>query len=135
MTKYVSLFFLLFAFMTAIPAGAVGPGDIPKTTIQELKTKLDNGENVVILDVRSRGSWRASDVKIKGAVRIPPDELRARASELPFTGEIVAYCTCPDEASSIGAGIVLKRMGFQRVSALLGGFDAWVEADYPLEPK
>jgi rhodanese-related sulfurtransferase len=25
--------------------------------------------------------------------------------------------------------------GYTKVSALLGGFDAWVEAGYPVEPK
>jgi len=25
--------------------------------------------------------------------------------------------------------------GFKKASALLGGFDAWVEAKYPVEPK
>jgi 3-mercaptopyruvate sulfurtransferase SseA len=31
--------------------------------------------------------------------------------------------------------VILKRLGFQKVTALFGGFNAWVGAKYPLEAK
>ncbi|MBI1910548.1 MAG: hypothetical protein HYS21_00940 [Deltaproteobacteria bacterium] len=82
--------FVLSAFMTA-DAFAQRPDDVPRITAQELKSKLDRGENVVIIDVRSRGSYEASRVKIKGAIRIPPDEIAKRAAELPMGREIDLY--------------------------------------------
>lgn len=83
---------VLFLFFMA-PAYAAGPESIPRITVEELKARLDGGREIVILDVRSRRSYEASDRKIKGAVRIAPDEINARAGELPAGREIAAYCT------------------------------------------
>jgi 3-mercaptopyruvate sulfurtransferase SseA len=64
-----------------------------RITIQQLKQKLDNKEDIVILDVRSNSSYLGSTVKIKGAVRIPPEEIEQRLKELPKDKEIITYCT------------------------------------------
>ncbi len=87
------LVFMVMLLATAWTAWAAGPADVPRITVEELKGRLDKGEKIVILDVRSRGSYDSSDIIIKGAVRIPPDELNERASELPLGKKIVAYCT------------------------------------------
>ena len=34
-----------------------------------------------------------SEIKIKGAVRIPADDIEARLKEIPHDREIVVYCT------------------------------------------
>lgn len=64
-----------------------------RITINELKAKIDSGEPVTILDVRNPTDYRNSDVRLPGAVRIPVDELEARAGELDPAREVVAYCT------------------------------------------
>jgi rhodanese-related sulfurtransferase len=38
------------------------------------------------------------------------------------------------EHTSARAAFVLLHNGYPRVSALLGGFVAWIEAGYPVEP-
>jgi rhodanese-related sulfurtransferase len=48
---------------------------------------------VVIVDSRSEGSWESSDKQIKGSVRIPIDQIEARASELPKDKDIIIYCS------------------------------------------
>lgn len=82
---------ILMVFMIAPSYAAMKNEDVPRITPQELKAKLDKGEKVVILDVRSRGSYDSSKVKIKGALRIPPDELKTRAQEIPMGREIATY--------------------------------------------
>lgn len=88
---------LLFALACHVflfaPALAAGPDEVPRITPAELKAKFDAQAGVVILDVRTQGSYAVSKFKIKGAVRIPPNELSARAAELPMGAEIVTYCT------------------------------------------
>jgi len=96
---------------------------------------VDAGENVTILDVRSDADYRGSLVKIPGAVRISPEQIEAHLSELPKGQEIVAYCSCEQEATSLAVVEQLRRHGYSRVSALFGGFDRWVDAGYPIEPK
>lgn len=66
--------------------------EAPRISVDELKRRLDEGEETVVLDVR-RGSWDRSDVKVKGAIRMElEDALAPRAPFSPGT-LIVAYCT------------------------------------------
>lgn len=83
----------LLVLAAALPAFAGFMGEVPRITVAELKSRLDGGAKILILDVRSRSSYASSDVAIKGAVRIAPDELNERARELPVDSEIVTYCT------------------------------------------
>ena len=83
----------LSVLILAAGAYAVGYEDIRMVTPPEVMEKIEAGERVVILDVRSRGAYDSSDVRIKGDMRIAPDELAERAWELPMGAEIVTYCT------------------------------------------
>jgi hypothetical protein len=87
-------FIILAAGLTVsfAPALSRAAEDVPKITIQELKTKMDRREKIIILDVRSGADYAASKVKITGAVRIPLDQLKDRYKELPAGSEIIAYC-------------------------------------------
>jgi rhodanese-related sulfurtransferase len=106
-----------------------------RITIHELKRKMDRKEEVVIIDTRAGHSYIGSSVKIKGAIHLTLDELQARMGELPKHKEIIPYCTCPDEATSASMAWTLRENGFQKVRPLIGGFDAWEKAGYPVEPK
>ena len=53
---------------------------------------MDEGENLVLLDVR-RGSWYRSDVKIKGARRVELERLSEQYDELAPGADVVTYCT------------------------------------------
>ena len=87
------LLWLVVLMFLVSPAFALGPQDIARITVQELKARLDNGEDIVVVDVRSGSSYDSSGVKIRGAVRISPYELEQRASELPPGKELALYCT------------------------------------------
>ena len=49
-------------------------------TVEELKTKRDNSESFVLLDVRDAHEYYISD--IDGTTRIPYDDLKNRYEEL-----------------------------------------------------
>jgi sulfur-carrier protein adenylyltransferase/sulfurtransferase len=87
-------FFMIVAGLTVsfVPAGSPAAEDVPRMTIQELKAKMDRGENIVILDVRSGEDYAASKVKITGAIRIPLVQLEGRYKELLAGREIITYC-------------------------------------------
>ena len=106
-----------------------------RITIQKLKQKMDDGEEIIVVDVRGNPDYRASLVKIKGAIRIPPGEIEARLKELPKDKEIVTYCSCVNESTSGAAAQTLLSHGFKNVKALVGGLDKWEAAGYPVEPK
>jgi hypothetical protein len=67
--------------------------EVPRMTVEQLKEKIAGNEPLTIIDVRSQGAYDASDSKIKGAIRIPPDEFDRRSTEVPKDKEIVLYCT------------------------------------------
>ena len=68
-------------------------GEVPRITVDELKEKLAKNAPVFVIDSRSQGSYDNSEMKIKGAVRIPMDEIETRLKEIPHDREIVVYCT------------------------------------------
>ena len=65
--------------------------DVPRMTKEELRPLLGQ-ESVVVIDTRMPGDWGASQGKIPGAVRRPPDEVAAWAGEFPKEATIVVYC-------------------------------------------
>ena len=54
---------------------------------------LSAGEDVLILDLRSKGSYNSSDMRIKGDMRIAPDDLKDKMHLLPLGKQIITYCT------------------------------------------
>ena len=56
-------------------------------------------------------------------------------SLLPVIGsrEVVFYCSCPEEISSIRAALRLKRHGLRRLHALQGGFFGWQALGFPVD--
>jgi NhaP-type Na+/H+ or K+/H+ antiporter len=63
-------------------------------SIEELKRLWEANQPVTLLDVRTERSIEDSDTQVKGAVRLPPDHVAARARELALDPErwLIAYC-------------------------------------------
>jgi predicted sulfurtransferase len=67
--------------------------DVERVSVDELKAKIAKNEPVIIIDSRTQAAYDSSDSRIKGAIRIPLDEVEARLKEIPRDKEIVTYCT------------------------------------------
>ena len=87
--RILSLVFCLILF----PAISMAVDNVAKMTIHELKTKMDRGDNIFIIDVRAEGLYEESDIKIKNAVRIPFADIKKRAHEILMGSEVVTYCS------------------------------------------
>jgi membrane protein DedA with SNARE-associated domain len=66
---------------------------IDRITPEELKKKMDAGEEVVIVDLRGSMDFEAEPITIPGARRINSADLDAAKEELAKAPEIVLYCT------------------------------------------
>jgi membrane protein DedA with SNARE-associated domain len=66
---------------------------IARITPDELKAKLDAGEDVLVVDVRHRVDFEGEPAIIPGALHLMIEELEARHREIPREREIVLYCT------------------------------------------
>jgi rhodanese-related sulfurtransferase len=100
---------------------------VPRVSVVQLQGLVEAGLALVI-DVRTAESFAAGH--IAGAINVPLPDIEPRARELrDLAGgrSVVAYCSCPDEHASIAAGVILIRHGVPGVSALVGGYSAWVK--------
>jgi membrane protein DedA with SNARE-associated domain/rhodanese-related sulfurtransferase len=103
-----------------------------RITVAELRKLIDDGQEIVILDVRPKET-RAQEGTIPGAVSAHPADTDPALKTFPREMEIVVYCACPNEASAATAAKHLRQAGFKKIRPLLGGIDAWVQAGHPVE--
>jgi len=106
-------------------------------TAEELKTKLSRSEPVTVIDVRSANGLE-SDNKIKGAYYVKLRRLKYRLGfpplkDVPRDREVITYCACPNDESSVRAAQILRDSGFKRVRVLKGGWLVWKKANGPME--
>jgi len=66
---------------------------IARITPEELKSKLDGHEDVMLVDVRDPLDFEAEPSIIPGALHMTTEELEERHHEIPREREIVLYCT------------------------------------------
>ena len=67
--------------------------DAPRITVEELKKRLNAGEDFTVIDVRNPKAWAETDMVIPEAIRLPPEELEQSLSRIPKNRPVVAYCT------------------------------------------
>jgi len=103
---------------------------VPEIRPEELKRRLDNGEDILVLDVREPHEYEICH--LRGHL-IPLGDLPRRVHELDSSREIVAYCKIG--VRSAKAVEFLRSMGFRRVRNLTGGIDAWAERIDPTMPR
>jgi membrane protein DedA with SNARE-associated domain/rhodanese-related sulfurtransferase len=106
-----------------------------RITVEELRKKLDAGENPVILDLRSKAEFDQNPALIEGAIHLAVDEIQVRSREFPRDREIVVYCNCPNEVTAARVALLLQRNGFRHVRPLLGGYDAWRDGKHPMQAR
>lgn len=66
---------------------------ISRITAEELKEKLDSGEELVIVDLRHSLDFEAEPETIPGAFRMDAKELEEKNDRLPQDREVILYCT------------------------------------------
>lgn len=67
--------------------------DLLRTSKEEVKHRIESGEEIVFLDIRNPGPWERSERKIKGAIRLPLNEIDQRIESIPKDKPIITYCT------------------------------------------
>ena len=100
-------------------------------TPKELKTRLDKGDKLVLVDVREQ--WEYALAKLEGSVLIPLATLPQALNNLDRQSEIIAYCH-HGMRSADATGFLLQQ-GFSNVKNLIGGIDAWSVQVDPSVPR
>ena len=91
-------------------------------TPEDVKAKLDAGEEFVLLDVRE--PWEFETARVDGAKLIPMGEVPSRANqELDPDESIVVLCH--HGVRSMNVTVWLRQQGFEKAQSMRGGIDAW----------
>jgi sulfur-carrier protein adenylyltransferase/sulfurtransferase len=99
-------------------------------TVEELKRRLDAGDNIFLLDVREPHEYQIASL---GGHLIPLNDLPKRVAELDANREIVVHCKMGGRSAK--AVDFLRQSGFGNVHNLAGGITAWSDRVDPKVPK
>ena len=106
---------------------------LARITPEQLRDKLDGGEDVLVVDLQGRQDSATKSLAIPGAVRINPRRLEQyRDVVIAPSREVVLYCACPGEITSARVALALRQRGVKRVRPLAGGLQAWRDRGFPV---
>jgi rhodanese-related sulfurtransferase len=91
-------------------------------TPEEVKVKLDRGEEFTLLDVRE--PWEVETASLSGAKLLPMGDVPSRVhQELDPEEHIVVICH--HGVRSLNVTAWLRQQGFEKAQSMQGGIDAW----------
>jgi rhodanese-related sulfurtransferase len=123
-----TLFFSVFIFLVACSSSDATP--LAEISPQQA-ARIVESNNAVIIDVRTQEEWDAGH--IPGAIHIPLSEVKGRLDEFKaFEGKTLVM-QCRSGKRSASAGKILLSAGYENVSNLTGGINAWGKAKLPVE--
>jgi len=97
----------------------------------ELKARLEQGEKLVLVDVRE--PWEHEICKIESARLVPLGSLAASLPYLPDVDELICYCH--HGVRSLDAAAWLRLQGFEKAKSLAGGIERWSTEVDPTVPR
>src|SRR5262245_53673498 len=97
----------------------------------ELKSKMDRGDEFVLVDVREPEEYAIA--RIPGSRLIPLSTVPERINELSSADDIVVHCR--SGVRSAKAVDFMKQAGYRRVRNLVGGILRWSDDVDPTVPK
>lgn len=99
-------------------------------TVQEICKRLDVGDELWILDVRSDEEL-TRDGRIPGAAHVHVTQVPQRLAEIPRDRRIHVFCG--SGLRSMIAASYLQRQGWEDLEVILGGMGAWRSKRFPIE--
>ena len=109
---------------------------IARSTPEELKGKMDAGEDVIIVDLRHALEFDAQPETIPGALHMDAAELEEASEVIPRDREIVLFCACPNEVTAARLALLLRSHGITRIRPLAEGYEGWRSRGFPMSlPK
>ena len=98
-----------------------------------LKSRLDSGEKVCVVDLLRFEEDTEGVAAIPGAVRLDPLEIRRKKRiVIPNDVNLVVYCRSRNSFVSARVAVAMRRHGIHNVHVLAGGLEAWKGLGFPL---
>lgn len=103
---------------------------IAEVTPQDVRGRKEQGEQLVLLDVREPNEWNLG--RIPGAIHIPRGIMETSIeARVPREATVVIYCASGNRSAL--AADTLQQMGYGKVASMSGGFRDWVGTGGPVE--
>ena len=129
-------FMMIFRFWPRIQAKLMG---IPFISADEAKRRMDDDENVLVIDVRTADEFTGTLGHIEGALNLEAGKLHQKLLALgddldPYkTNHIIVACRTQNRSPK--AARLLFQSGFGNLAILDGGMMGWGKAGYPVSNK
>ena len=105
---------------------------IARITPEELKMKIDSGEDLIIVDLRHAFDFEAQPETIPGALHMDAADLEEAHEVIPRDREIILFCACPNEVTAARLALLLRSKGITRIRPLAEGYEGWRSRGYPM---
>jgi len=105
----------------------------PMLSVQALKAKLDQGEDVFVLDVRTAADFVDEQGHIQQAHNIPVEDLSRRINELTEYRDRPIAIVCRTDKRSLKAAKLLSQKSFAEVHVVKGGMTEWNRLGYNIQ--
>lgn len=119
----------LVAFLPRL-IGSVRKGAM--LNITNLKQRMDEGEDILLLDVRTIEDYDGEQGHIAGSTLLPLEELEQRIDEINDYYEKTVVTICRTDRKSAKAAQLLAEKGFADVHVAKMGMTDWIKNDYPV---
>ena len=103
---------------------------IPQVTVQELKQRLDAGDNLLLLDVREPYEYQIANL---GGTLIPMNDVPNRLAEIDRNRDVIVQCRSGARSQRVAE--FLRQSGYEKVANLAGGILAWSDQIDPTVRK
>ncbi len=105
----------------------------PTLSLDKLKERLNRGDELLLLDVRTTEDYQGELGHIAGSRNIPLEELKDRLSELSSYLEKPVALVCTTDRRSKKAAQLLGSQGFADIHVVTGGMTQWNKDGLPVE--
>ena len=120
----------LVAFLPKI-IGSIRKGAMLNVT--NLKQRIDEGEDILLLDVRTVEDYDGEQGHIASSTLLPLEQLEKRIDEINNYYEKTVVCICRTDRKSAKAAQILAEKGFADVHVVKMGMTDWIKNNYPVE--
>jgi len=105
------------------------PIQVNEITPHDLKERLDNGDDLIVVDMRQ--AWEYQSGHIPGAMHMFIQEIPARYTELPKDKDIVFQCWSGNTSLDASGFLIQNGWEDSKVFSLSGGIGGWSTAFGP----
>jgi len=94
-----------------------------EVSVDELKEKIDNKEDFVLVDVREQNEF---DICSLGGLEIPMSQIMTRYQEIPKDKPVIIHCKSGKRSANVISALE-QNFGYDSLSNLEGGILAWAD--------